>query len=257
MQLLLLVSVLVCSLANGAPPPDNQCKRPFAVLVRSIKTLSAKRQYEYVKKLSRGLQSDDMAGIRNEYNVPHFGHLVDELHRQEMDNVLRELMKKAEISPDHYHTIAKVLSQELDDDTFVILMKNSTPGAKSSYQRILDREKHIGRSVVEDIPEYSAVMLGTYLKSDKYSKKAHLHLVNILKTHPSPNVRGFATAALGQSPRKETITDLKKALKDKASLDLLQGFGNETVSAWAQKAIESIQNNQSGKKMDRKKARLD
>src|SRR5262252_8133662 len=100
--------------------------RPFRVIVESLRSKPAQQQCDYYCRLSRGLMAEDYAIITGQRNVPHFGHLARELLAQENLEVMRLLLKRRELPPYEYYTVAELLAERLDTGGFELLLTNSS-----------------------------------------------------------------------------------------------------------------------------------
>jgi hypothetical protein len=230
MRLFSILVFLLCGVGALGQPGTNQF-RPFRAVVDSLRSESPQRQYDYFARLSKGLMSEDYAAFTGQGNVPHFGHLADELYQQKMYSVLRELMKGGEIESDHFIVIAQKFSREHDSETFRILL------AQTEHSRT-NTVEFSG----EDIDACSAICLRYYLTDEKLGDEARSELITLLLHHGHPSVRAFAAESLATCHSPDVIAALQKATKDDGRVMTLQG-PYDYVREYAEDALKKIGKN--------------
>src|SRR2546430_11577518 len=186
--------------------------RPFRIMVESLRSQPLEKQYTYFLRLSEGLMTEDYAGFTRQVNLPHFGHLVAELHRQQMLPLLRTLIKRGNLNPYHHWVISERLSRECDAETFDILLSISEKSMSDSL-----------KASGEDVDALSVVSLGHYLSSTNYREKAEAHLLKLLRRHGHPSVRAFAAEALRACDSLMVVQALEEATKDHGRVLTPQG----------------------------------
>ena len=234
----LLARTALCQTNQPAP----QSSRPFKSEVEAISKKNVAEQYKFVLGLNRTLMSEGFAIFSGKADVPHFGHLARELLAQQEFELMRMLLRKRELSPFNYYTIAELLGEKLDAGAFDLLLTNSSltmppPKGEEGYQA--------GKDIItwlECIPEYSTLSLRHYLNSEVYGPKAEGHLIKILKEHKRTGVRAYAAEALGYSKSPKVIKPLEEAVGDKAEAPCMQ-CGNDYVGQYAEQALERIRKN--------------
>ena len=216
--------------------------RPFQVTIAALSTKPLDKQYEFLLKLSGGLMQEDYAAVTDQRDLPHFGHLAEELMRQKQFGLMRELLRRREISPFNYYMLAELMAKEHDADTFAILVTNSSPAKSPST----GKGSHIEKETGDGVPEYSALSLRHYLTDDPHGVRAQTHLIELLEKNERTGVRAFAAQALGEASGVDAIKALEAATNDKGFVSSYQA-GFVFVSQFAIEALKKVKKRESGK----------
>ena len=163
-------------------------------------------------------------------DLPHFGHLTDELFRQEMLPVMRLMMSRGKLKAYQHWTLSEKLSRVHDPETYDILLT-------LSRQTMTNKVETSG----EEIDALSVVSLGHYLSSTNYHDRLETHLLAILRLHGHPSVRAFAAEALHSCNSTAAVKALEEATKDQGRVVTPQG-PYDSVAEYAEESLRKIRN---------------